>query len=231
MIFDEIEGKDWRYERKFRVEGLPNKSISHIVKMNPFHFSEVFSPRNVNNIYFDTIDKVSYFDNVDGLSDRFKVRIRWYGELFGPIEKPVLEIKIKRNLLGSKYSLKLKPFSLIQGFSMSDILEVLEKSEVSELIKRHMASLEPTLVNRYSRCYFLSLNKKFRITLDNNLEYFPVCASGNSFLHNLSEKLVTILELKYAERDNNYASEITQHFPFRMTKNSKYITGIDLTGF
>ena len=230
MVFDEIEGNNWRYERKFRIEGVSDREIFHIVKMNPYHFSEVFFPRNVNNIYFDTIDKVSYFDNVVGLSDRFKVRIRWYGELFGLIEKPVLEIKIKRNLLGSKYSLKLKPFSLKQGFSIADILEVLEKSDIPELIKRHMASLEPTLVNRYSRCYFLSMNKKFRITLDNDLEYFSVCASKNSFLHSVNEKLVTILELKYAEQDNDYASEISQYFPFRMTKNSKYITGIDLTG-
>ena len=32
------------------------------------------------------------FNNVDGLKNRVKVRIRWYGDLFGVIEKPVLEL-------------------------------------------------------------------------------------------------------------------------------------------
>lgn len=43
---------------------------------------------------------LAYQDNLIGISDRMKVRIRWYGALLGLIEEPVLELKIKRGFLG-----------------------------------------------------------------------------------------------------------------------------------
>jgi hypothetical protein len=46
----------------------------------------------------------SYWDNVSGLSKRVKVRIRWYGDLYGHIQSPILEFKIRNNTLGSKVS-------------------------------------------------------------------------------------------------------------------------------
>jgi SPX domain protein involved in polyphosphate accumulation len=43
-------------------------------------FIEKYPMRVVNNIYFDTIDFSSYQSNIDGASNRSKVRIRWYNE-------------------------------------------------------------------------------------------------------------------------------------------------------
>ena len=36
----------------------------------------------------------------------------------------------------------------------------------------------------------------------------------------------SILELKYGHAKDDEASEITKHFPFRLTKSSKYVLGI-----
>ena len=41
---------------------------------------------------YDIVEKQNYYNSGEGLSSRIKVRIRWYGPLFGYIEKAVLEI-------------------------------------------------------------------------------------------------------------------------------------------
>ena len=51
----------------------------------------------MNNIYFDSLDKDNYQNNIDGIGDRHKVRIRWYNNFFGYVKEPKLEIKSKKN--------------------------------------------------------------------------------------------------------------------------------------
>ena len=108
----EMKISGYRFERKFFITGLTKYEIESVVKLHPAIFSEIFHKRHINNIYFDTFSLKNLHDNVEGASDRIKVRIRWYGELYGYIEKPVLEIKIKNGLLGKKISVPVEPFTL-----------------------------------------------------------------------------------------------------------------------
>ena len=106
----------YRYERKFLVPRDSWENIQAGIRMNPGMFSGIFQPRTVNNLYLDSASLRLYFMNLEGAADRTKVRIRWYGDLFGAISKPVLELKIKRGLLGTKQSFALKPFTLDSKF-------------------------------------------------------------------------------------------------------------------
>ena len=102
---------NFRYERKFQV--LTNVSVKELVaitKSNSAFFKEVFHERQINNIYLDTDEYKFYFDNVDGVADRQKARIRWYGNTLGELEKPKLEIKLKKGLVGDKWTFTLDPF-------------------------------------------------------------------------------------------------------------------------
>ena len=83
----------YRYETKFSVIDLNRNEIENIIKSHPAIFHEIYFTRNVNNIYFDTVDFSSYIDNIEGVRDRKKVRIRWYGDLLGECNNPILEIK------------------------------------------------------------------------------------------------------------------------------------------
>ena len=49
----------------------------------------------------------------------------------------------------------------------------------------------------------------------------------NSFLNKLSDTYNVILELKYNMDNEDDSSYITEVFPFRLTKNSKYVVGIE----
>ena len=204
---------EYRYERKFFVTELSKYEIESIVKMHPAIFSEIYYKRFVNNIYFDSFNFTNLRENVEGATNRIKIRIRWYGELFGYVEKPVLEIKIKKGLLGKKISVPLKPFSLTKKTKIPDILKSI--NDLQEIIEIDFESLIPSLLNRYSRKYYQSSDNKFRITIDSEQSFYLINKSDNSFLNHHNDNRSIILELKYNQTFDKDVNYITSKFPFR----------------
>ena len=227
MIADILSPTSFRYERKFLISELNRYEIESIVKLHPAIFSEIHHQRFVNNIYFDTINLSNYFDNVIGISQRLKVRIRWYEELFGFIEKPVLELKIKKGFLGGKIRFPLDSFYLDRGYSLKAQQDIFAKSGVPDALTESLKSLRFALLNRYGRKYFESADHKFRITIDFDMEFYKIDPANNSFIEKIADHNNTVLELKYSDKDDDEARFITNYFPFRMTKSSKYVSGIE----
>ncbi|SDR75185.1 VTC domain-containing protein [Formosa sp. Hel1_31_208] len=219
---------NYRFERKFTVpKDFKLDHIERFVKNNSFLFREVFHERQVNNIYFDTAAYNDYFDNVLGVSDRKKIRIRWYGNTFGEIKKPVLEVKIKKGLVGDKWSYKLNPFVLDNQFTNRTIQAVFKQSNLPLPILESTKMVSPTLLNSYSRKYYLSADNRFRITIDFNLLYHKIDKQFNNFNFVPKDDDNKIIELKYALKDDNDANKVSAQFPFRLNKNSKYVNGVN----
>lgn len=221
------EPNSYRYERKFFISELSKYEIEAIVKMHPAIFDEIYYERNINNIYFDSHDMANYFDNVDGNSKRIKYRIRWYGKLLGDIQEPVLEVKIKQGQLGGKLHYPLDSFCLDKELTSDKMKEIISNAKIPGELKCSLMSLNYTLLNRYTRKYYQSRDKKYRITIDSNMKYVQLSQLHNTYLNELLDYLHIVLELKYDEDDDEGASVITNHFRFRMTKSSKYVTGIE----
>jgi len=218
----------WRYERKFFISELDKYELESIVKLHPAIFTEIYHERTINNLYLDSFGMKNYLDNVVGNSQRFKVRIRWYGDLFGIVEKPVLEIKLKSGYLGSKIGYPLDSFTISKEFSIHTISQIFKNSsQIPVIIKPDLLSLNFSLLNNYRRKYFQSADKRFRITIDSSMQFFEISPGDNTFLSKSVDYINTILELKYNREEDEYAENITKRFPFRITKSSKYITGID----
>lgn len=218
----------YRFERKFFVTHIGKHEIESLLKLHPAVFSEIYYQRSVNNIYFDTHDLQSFFDNVRGVRDRVKFRIRWYGDLWGQVDKPTLELKIKKGLCGSKLSFEIKPFTFDKAHPVDEFKNAVIKSQAPEFIKSTFSSLLPSLVNRYNRRYFQSQDGHYRITIDSGMEYYPIKRSPNYFLQGTRDPVNTIIELKYNQDRDGKAERISNFFPFRMTKSSKYVTGIEI---
>jgi SPX domain protein involved in polyphosphate accumulation len=214
---------DYRYERKFFITELSKYEVESIVKMNTAIFREIYYKRFVNNIYFDSFNYNNFRDNVEGATDRIKIRIRWYGDLFGHIKSPILEIKIKKGLLGKKISVPIKPFDLTRDTNISGILTI---NNLNEIIGIDFESLIPSLINRYSRTYSQSADKKFRITIDSEQSFYLVNKENNLFLDHHIDNNTVILELKYNKDSEKKVNYISSEFPFRVTKSSKYVNGI-----
>lgn len=215
-----------RFERKFVITHLTKQGVEQIVKIHPAVFSEIFYTRQVNNIYLDTPNLTYFFENNLGKSQREKVRIRWYGDMFGHINKPVLEFKIKEGAVGCKLSYLLAPFDLDDKFDLETLRDVLKNSSLPDWVLNKLAGLEPKLLNRYSRKYFRSFNKIYRITVDNDLLYYDIQRRNNSYIKKQLDDCEIILELKYDFEYDNDADKISCSFPFRITKNSKYVNGM-----
>jgi len=213
-----------RYERKYFVTDLSVEEVECVLKMNSFYFSEIFNQRFINNIYFDSPSLQCLDDNILGVSNRFKVRVRWYGSLFGIIRKPTLELKIKEGHLGKKHSLALDEFKLEPGSSLKK--QIPELKTIYEKINFDLSVYKPSLINRYQRKYFLSKDKKFRVTIDTNQIFSTV--NKNTPIKKIKDKDSVILELKYEENNDALSHQVSSGFPFRLTKSSKYVRGLSL---
>ena len=101
----------YRYERKFYLSGEDYDFVRMLILNNPASFRNVFYPRMINNIYLETPGFDYFYDNVNGLQLRKKIRIRWYDETFAHQKKLTLEYKLKNGLLGDKISYPLVDMS------------------------------------------------------------------------------------------------------------------------
>lgn len=217
-----LHNQEFRYERKFVVPYLNKEEAELVVFSNSFFFREIYSERQINNLYFDNIEKTCYFDNVLGNSDRVKFRIRWYGDLMN-VQKPVLELKIKRGLVGTKLLFPLKAFSF--PCSIQEIEKVFVESDLPNWLVEIMKSQQFSIVNNYKRKYFRSACKRFRITIDSDLSYWGVLNQSHLSLMKKIEEDHHILELKYKVQED--AEDVSTQFPFRMTKSSKYVSALN----
>jgi SPX domain protein involved in polyphosphate accumulation len=217
----------YRYERKFLVNARTGSSTEMGIKLNPAIFSPLFNPRTVNNIYLDSPALHHYFMNLHGATARTKVRIRWYGDLLGPLPSPVLEFKTKKGLLGQKKAFPLKSFCLDQTFDGKSLRMSLQSSSLPEEVHHLLADLQPTLVNSYSRKYYQSANRKYRLTQDSKLRFLRVRPGHNTWLCQAPHCDLEVVELKYDQIHADGADEIAAALPFRMTRMSKYVFGVE----
>jgi SPX domain protein involved in polyphosphate accumulation len=107
----------------------------------------------------------------------------------------------------------------------NDIQQLFHDSSIPEII--NFMNVKPMLINRYKRNYFQSADKNYRITVDTNLVFYNFSFQSISFLKMFNFGSNVILELKYQPNEDLTANEVTNHFPFRMTKMSKYVIGIE----
>ncbi len=213
----------YRYERKFVVEGLERDFPETAIKLHSAGFYEIYHERYINNVYLDTPRFDFYYDNVEGRSERIKVRVRWYGEFFGEINNPILEIKKKSGVVGTKESFKLPGFKFLSIEDTNNIINSINKAQLPDNIILVLENLIPSLANRYRRKYFLDQTGDFRLTIDDEIVYYSILQRGGM----VNEDNKVVIELKYDSDKNELISKVVKFLPFRLTKNSKYVTGIE----
>ena len=218
---------DWRFERKFVTDELEPRQVEALLYLHPAAFSEVHAPRQVNNVYLDSLGLDAFHANLEGLAQRTKWRLRWYGGLLGLIGRPTLEIKRKRGLLGRKETYPVPPLRMDESFDSRATMEALLKHDLPESVRLELSLLEPTLLNHYRRRYFVSGDGVYRVTVDTDLGFHRLHRSGNSFLERAPRSPLVVVELKYHREDGEGADRIANAFPFRLSRSSKYVQGIE----
>jgi SPX domain protein involved in polyphosphate accumulation len=207
---------DFRFEKKFVASVNDLMFIENYIQSRGA--SPIYQPRWINNIYTDFDDMRSLHENMDGLSDRVKTRFRWYGETFGNIQITA-EQKIKSDDVNRKNSIKLGTFNFSNNQETTQLF-----SEISErLLENDQDGLfwnviqqHPTLINRYHRSYFMSLDNQVRITIDTELQYY------NCQFETISQHDHIIIELK-SPSENLISGDF---LPLQLNKSSKYVEGM-----
>ena len=112
----------YRYEIKFVLNDIQLAEISAWMNAETTMIKR-YSPRIISNLYFDDLDFSSVKDNLSGISNRKKYRLRWYGEVFEDF-KPVFEIKGRNDRAGFKTTFDIKDLNgVIHKLLPSEILE------------------------------------------------------------------------------------------------------------
>ncbi len=219
-----------RYERKYICSSAYLEDLVQDLFSNSYGFEEIFEKRRINNVYFDDCNYNFYKQNVSGIGTREKYRLRWYGDNFSLIKNPSIEIKKKFGEVGDKITHKLGDLVLdIKSLSIYNLMEIVTNEiEDNPLLKNRLQQLQPALYNSYERRYFLSDCKKFRITLDFHQRFYDPYYTNYVASERRIEDDIVVLELKYNLNDDGEARGISQEFEYRVSRNSKYVQGIDL---
>ena len=207
-----------RYELKMPFDEALLNQIIKTLYASPLGIQEIFHERKVNNVYFDTLQFDDYSANVDGLYHRSKFRIRWYGS--EDHFYPILEEKIKEGDLGYKRTVEFDDF-----LTQEDILSRYQQLMLNDFaLAQRFHHRHPSLINSYMRRYFLSQNRKIRLTLDKDIHY------AHPVHHHLSIPVphLMILEVKFEQEDYLTVQHLLQSLNLRFDKNSKYVNGIAL---
>lgn len=221
-----------RYELKIIFSQGEQWKIEQRLLSSPYFIKEIFHPRQVNNIYFDTVNYSDYISAVQGAEFRKKYRVRWYGDLWEKVSEPQLELKYKRGWEGGKEAFSLPDFTL-QDLDIGEYFQNLrekladykpeEQAMLGELFGRN-----PVLLNSYQRKYFQTADEKFRFTLDEAMVFYDVhsCIQGHcDFPVSCDPKI--LLEVKFDSDLVEEGSLLLNQLGFRLSKNSKYVNGID----
>jgi len=203
-----------RYERKYRVKGVSLQEWEQLILQVPVFFRTAFPVRTIHNIYFDTIDFHYLNQNIDGVQHRSKFRLRWYND---KLHKAKLEQKGKHGFLGFKNMFDM-PEPELQD--LSALQQRVHQMQVTE------EAIYPVYYNRYKRKYFVSTDKKFRVTLDYEQTFESLTGKNRIPERPLYHDDALIIELKYEEEYDREALLIIEHIPTRNTKNSKYVNGM-----
>lgn len=217
---------DYRYERKFVVDNDLFLQLNPVIQSHPAVFKPIFYKRQINNVYFDSFHFQSYKDNVNGLSKRLKVRIRWYGDTFGQAASPNLEFKLKVNHQIGKITFALPAMNVENGYDVEKIKRVISGADLPGPIRNYVLRLSPVLLNSYQREYYRSADLKFRLTVDEYVKMYRLRNYSNTFIDQSSMLKSKIIELKYSCKYDQDSHRVTSLFPFRLSKNSKYVRGI-----
>ena len=218
--------KNSRYEIKYVINEVEYNSIRNWLNIQSENFFREHPSRKINNLYFDNYLYENYKSNVYGISSRSKFRLRWYGELISDCIR-YFEIKYKRNMYGWKKKFLIKDFFINQNTFLKEININIYKN-VDELTNIFFKNYSiPLILNSYLRDYYISKNRKIRVTIDRNYKVFDQRLSNKinlkksfSYLTNL------VIEVKFDRNRIEETRRFINKIPILPSKNSKYANSI-----
>lgn len=221
--------KVFRKEKKFLIDYVEYKKTDIFLKdvmISDEHNDYSEAGYVVRSLYFDTIDDDDYFDKINGLNERQKVRIR----IYSPYDKfAKLELKSKTGDNQTKESLKITKSDAEQIINGNYLVLLNYEDEFAKkmytLFNEKM--YRPKVIIEYNRKSYIANENNIRITFDSNIKYTE--SSYDLFNENLLFDNVdmtnTVMEVKYNNFLPTYIKDYLNDIDKSEVSVSKYILG------
>lgn len=192
----------------------------------------------VTSLYYDTEQLRFYWEKIEGLRFRRKLRLRYYGDrsLLTDTSPVYVEIKQRVNRVTQKRRVCL-PFdhavALCAGHLPEDELAGNGfVHEVASLVGN--LGLKPTVITGYHREAFIGrdVDLGLRVTIDHRLhgrdrDLHLGAPSANAFI---IPPHLAVLELKADERVPTWVTDLTARMNLQVVRISKYCRGVEAFG-
>jgi len=215
---------DYRYEIKYVLDELDFHYIKIFLLRN--NAIKTFHDRKVHSLYFDTPFNDFCKENLNGSSERTKVRLRWYNHF----TCPTLEFKLRRDRVGAKQIFKIKKVTEEDLYKLPlNLLSNKIFKNVKSLVN-YRSHLIPVVYINYEREYF-ELNNGIRITIDKNIITKPVTVNQPLNFHKEISNKNIIVEIKFSKKLKPLASTLIKNLELSPTRHSKYLHGLTRIGY
>ena len=182
----------------------------------------------IHSLYFDDYKDTSLYTSDSGLSNRYKWRIRYYGDDLTYIVLEKKE-KIEGRCHKKNCKLSLDEYEAITSGNILDILYDTDKKLIQELGKDILLyNYQPKVIIDYERTAYVEEITNVRITFDMKisasyeLEHF---LDGNYTKFYIQPSGENVLEVKFDYILPSYIRNIVESFGYKQCSFSKYYYG------
>ena len=202
-----------RVERKFIIENAFDSKKALFYLSKNFVIKKKFENREINSIYLDTAKYDYMSDNLAGIKNRIKSRLRFYSDNNNQV---VYEEKVKENEIGFKKKLYID----IPDIKKLDWDICLAKLKESHFFLTSKFYLRESLFVKYDREYFVDLFGN-SITHDSHIKFYDVKYFNNPIIYKKSV-------IEYKINEENFKKKLFYNFKLRNSRHSKYVVGMAL---
>jgi SPX domain protein involved in polyphosphate accumulation len=187
------------------------------------------------SVYWDTARLAFFWEKIEGISNRRKLRFRRYGDNANIF----IEVKQREDRTLQKRRLKwpleraVQVFGGRHGVDWSCLGDDPVALEVAHMIDR--LSLRPMMGISYRRRALLgAFDPDVRVTFDSRIMYRPApldLANPFSAGSYVVDPRVTVLEIKYDHRVPRWLTKFVSRHGLKIVRMSKYCSAVDLYRF
>lgn len=210
---------EFRYETKIPLEKGQYIELQAWLLGALYKPRETYPRRTIHSVYCDDVNLTNYFENVSGISDREKVRLRWYDD---DLKSIALERKLKTNKLNRKDVVYLQNPSEQCPETFPAILKLFAQNDIEH--EFDMDRLKPIVETCYERDYF-ELAPGVRLTIDTNITTRRLNPAPSEYQRR--SPVFAVMEIKYPPTLAPIAKDSIKGIPFRIFRHSKYVVGVD----
>ncbi len=222
-----------RYEVKYLVatRRVPEllRDFAPYTRQDP-HSSEWGYP--IHSVYWDSADLRFFWEKIEGMSVRRKLRFRRYGtssDVFVEVKAREDRTLQKRRLRWSLSRVTETFGDGRRGVNWDLVGDDPVALEVAHMIERF--SLRPRVAIRYRRrALFGAFDPELRVTVDGRVLYHPSDFSLERPFeegHEVLDPRVSVLEIKYDHRAPRWLTKAIWHHGLQIVRMSKYCSAVD----